>query len=94
MRAYRVKDRKTEAVRIARSVATNQGAELVIKNERGRIERKDSHGRDPRRIRRRRGPTLSSPASISTGSARLHAARMRLGAERSGLIHITPLVGT
>lgn len=50
MRAYRVKDRKTEAVRIARSVATNQGAELVIKNERGRIERKDSHGRDPRRI--------------------------------------------
>lgn len=50
-RAYRVKDRKTEAVRIARSVATNKGAELVIKNERGRIESKDSHGRDPRNIR-------------------------------------------
>ena len=49
-RAYRVSDRKTEAVRIARSVATNQGAELVIKDQRGRIERKDSHGNDPRRI--------------------------------------------
>ena len=50
-RAYRVKDRKSEAVRIARSVAKNKGAELVVKNERGRIEAKDSHGRDPRRIR-------------------------------------------
>ena len=49
-RAYRVSDRKADAVRIARSVAKNQGAELVIKNERGRIESKDSHGRDPRRI--------------------------------------------
>jgi hypothetical protein len=50
-RAYRVKERKTEAVKIARSVATHKGAELVIKNERGRIESKDSHGRDPREIR-------------------------------------------
>ena len=49
-RAYRVKERKTEAVRIARSVARNKGAELVVKDERGRIDRKDSHGRDPRRI--------------------------------------------
>lgn len=51
MRAYRVKDRKSEALQIARSVARNKGAELVVKNERGRIDGKDSHGRDPRRIR-------------------------------------------
>ena len=50
-RAYRVKDRKSDAMQIARSVAKNQGAELVVRNERGRIEAKDSHGRDPRRIR-------------------------------------------
>ena len=50
-RAYRVKDRKTEAVSIARSVAKNKGTELVIKDERGRATSKDSHGNDPRRIR-------------------------------------------
>ena len=50
-RAYRVKDSKSEAVRIARSVAGNKGVELVIKNERGRIAGKDSRGRDPRNIR-------------------------------------------
>ena len=49
-RAYRVKDRKSEAVSIARSVAKNKGTELVVKNERGRGMRKDSHGKDPRRI--------------------------------------------
>ena len=48
-RAYRVKDSKAEAVRIARGVAGNKGTELVIKNERGRIVAKDSHGNDPRR---------------------------------------------
>lgn len=32
-------------------VAKNKGAELVVKNERGRVDAKDSHGRDPRRIR-------------------------------------------
>ena len=50
-RAYRVKDSKSEAVRIARSVAGNQGKELVVKNERGRITAKDSRGNDPRHIR-------------------------------------------
>lgn len=50
-RAYRVRDRKSEAVKIARSVAGNKGVELVIKNERGRIDAKDSRGNDPRRIR-------------------------------------------
>ena len=50
-RAYRVRDRKSEAVKSARSVAGNKGVELVIKNERGRIHGKDSRGRDPRSIR-------------------------------------------
>ena len=50
-RAYRVKDNKSEAIRNARSVAGNQGKEMVVKNERGRIHAKDSRGRDPRRIK-------------------------------------------
>lgn len=50
-RAYRVRDSKSEAIKIARSVAGNQGKELVIKNEMGRIHAKDSRGRDPRHIR-------------------------------------------
>ena len=50
-RAYRVRDSKSEAVRIARGVAKNKGTELVIKNERGRIAAKDSRGNDPRNIR-------------------------------------------
>ena len=50
-RAYRVRDTKSDAVRIARRVAGNKGVELVIKNERGRIASKDSRGNDPRRIR-------------------------------------------
>ena len=50
-RAYRVKDKKSEAVTIARRVAGNKRAELVIKDERGRIVGKDSHGNDPRRVR-------------------------------------------
>ena len=50
-RAYRVRESKSEAVRIARSVAKNKGTELVIKNERGRVTAKDSRGNDPRRIR-------------------------------------------
>jgi uncharacterized protein YdaT len=49
-RAYRVKDNKSEAVRIARRVAGNKGVELTIRNERGRIVGKDSRGNDPRRI--------------------------------------------
>lgn len=49
-RAYRVKESKSEAVSIARSVAKNKGTELVVKNEGGRMRRKDSHGPDPRRI--------------------------------------------
>ena len=50
-RAYRVYDGKSQAERTARSVAKNKGAELVIKNESGRIVGKDSHGADSRRTR-------------------------------------------
>src|SRR5438128_12419970 len=49
-RAYRVKSSKAEAVKIARTVATHKGAEVVVKNEQGRIGAKDSHGHDPRNI--------------------------------------------
>ncbi len=50
-RAYRVKDKKSEAVTIARGVAKNKKAELVIKNEAGKIVQKDSYGNDPRNIK-------------------------------------------
>jgi hypothetical protein len=50
MRADSMHTRKSEAVMRARELAENKRTELVIKNERGRIEAKDSHGRDPRRI--------------------------------------------
>lgn len=50
-RAYRVKDNKAEAVAIARATAKRRGAELVIKDERGRIQSKDSHGNDPRSVK-------------------------------------------
>jgi hypothetical protein len=47
-RASKVLDRKTEAVVAARVQAKREGAELIVKDKRGRIERRDSHGRDPR----------------------------------------------
>ena len=50
-RAYRVYDSKSSAIKTARSVAGNKGAELAIKSESGRVVSKDSHGRDPRRIK-------------------------------------------
>ena len=49
-RAYRVYDSKSQADKTARSVARNKGAELVIKNEKGKVVGKDSFGGDPRRI--------------------------------------------
>lgn len=45
-RASRVLDRKTDAVARARGQAKREGAELVIKDQKGRIQSKDSHGRD------------------------------------------------
>ncbi|MEY2474047.1 MAG: hypothetical protein QOK28_3376 [Actinomycetota bacterium] len=48
-RASSVHENKQPAVDAARRIAQNQGAELVVKDSRGRIQSKDSHGRDPRR---------------------------------------------
>jgi hypothetical protein len=47
-RAVRLFDTQSQAVTDARTRARNRGAELVVKDERGRIQQKDSHGHDPR----------------------------------------------
>lgn len=39
--------RKADAVSSARSIAQNQGSELIVHNLNGRIAQKDSHGHDP-----------------------------------------------
>ena len=49
MRADSLHARKPEAVRRGRELAENKQTELVIKDEKGRIAAKDSHGNDPRR---------------------------------------------
>lgn len=38
---------QAEAIEIARDIARNQGAELVIHRPNGQIRGKDSHGSDP-----------------------------------------------
>jgi len=43
--------RKSDAIQRARELAGNKATELVIKDEKGRIVGKDSHGNDPRRIK-------------------------------------------
>jgi ethanolamine utilization cobalamin adenosyltransferase len=50
-RADSLHARKSDATARARELAENKGAELVIKDERGRVTAKDSHGNDPRRIK-------------------------------------------
>ena len=50
-RAHRLFDRKSDAVKRARELAESKQTELVIKDERGRAEGKDSHGNDPRPIK-------------------------------------------
>ena len=50
-RASKLFSKKTEAVARARGQAKREGAELVVKDKTGRIEKKDSHGRDPRKIK-------------------------------------------
>ena len=50
-RADSLHERKTSAVTRARELAKTKKTELVIKDERGRIAGKDSHGNDPRRIK-------------------------------------------
>jgi hypothetical protein len=49
-RAYRLADRKADAVQIAIETSKRRGAELTIKDERGRIQEKNSYGHDPRDI--------------------------------------------
>ena len=49
-RADSLHDRKSDALSRARELAENKQAELVIKDERGKIIGKDSHGNDPRKI--------------------------------------------
>ena len=50
MRADSLYDRKNDAIRRGRELAENKQTELVIKGTDGRIEQKNSHGNDPRRI--------------------------------------------
>ncbi len=38
---------KQEAINVARGIAHNQQAEVVIHNKDGKISNKDSHGNDP-----------------------------------------------
>jgi len=47
-RAVRVFDTQAQAVTDARTRARNRGAELVVKDQQGRIQSRDSHGRDDR----------------------------------------------
>jgi len=50
-RADSLHDRKSDAIARARELAENKQAELLIKDEAGRVAGKDSHGNDPRRIK-------------------------------------------
>jgi antitoxin HicB len=50
-RADSLHDRKSSAVTRGRELAQHKNAELVIKNDKGRIAQKDSHVRDPRRMK-------------------------------------------
>jgi len=49
-RADSLHGRKSDAMSRGRELAANKRTELVIRDERGRIAGKDSHGNDPRRI--------------------------------------------
>jgi hypothetical protein len=50
-RADSLHARKSDAIRRARELAANKATELVIKDEKGRVAGKDSHGNDPHRIK-------------------------------------------
>ena len=47
-RASKVLDRKADAVTATRGQAKREGAELIVKDKQGKIQSRDSHGRDPR----------------------------------------------
>ncbi len=46
-KATKVTDTKQEAIDIGRGIAKNQGTELIIHGKDGKIQSKDSHGKDP-----------------------------------------------
>lgn len=46
-RATRIVNTQRQAVSIAREIAQNQGTELIVHGENGRIRYRDSHGNDP-----------------------------------------------
>ena len=50
-RASSVHHTKSEAEKVARAQSRREGSELVIHGKNGVIQRKDSHGHDPRNIK-------------------------------------------
>ena len=50
-RPHRVLPTKKEAEQVGREISRNQGTELVIHGKDGKIQRKDSHGKDPHTIK-------------------------------------------
>jgi len=46
-RASKVHDRKSDAVRDARAQAKREQTELIVKDQDGQIQSRDSHGNDP-----------------------------------------------
>lgn len=46
-RATELFDNKSDAVNRAREIAQNQKTELIVHDQKGRIQYKDSHGNDP-----------------------------------------------
>lgn len=46
-KATKITSTKQEAINAARTIAKNQGSELIIHGKDGKIQSKDSHGRDP-----------------------------------------------
>lgn len=46
-RASHVAETKAEAEKLARAISRNQGTELQVQNQDGKISSSDSHGRDP-----------------------------------------------
>jgi len=46
-RATEIVSTKAEAVSLARDISRNQGTELIVHGRDGKIQSRDSHGRDP-----------------------------------------------
>lgn len=46
-KAYRIVENKAEAETIARQVAINNNAELIVHNKDGRVSERNSYGHDP-----------------------------------------------